>query len=254
MSLTPKLPSNYSTVILDIEGTTTPISFVHDVMFPYVLNNIHKFLQTNWGQPDLEQCVADLIKQAETDKSNSVDGVVGIDPSAEKTVLQNQIINNVTWQMAQDRKIAALKNLQGLIWKDGFHNGSLKGIVYNDAFKAITTWKENGKSLYIYSSGSVAAQKLLFGHSNQGDMLENFSGHFDTTVGNKLEAESYVKISNDIGVDPKDILFVSDNLKEIKAAESIGMQVVVSVREGNAPILPKDEEKFFLCSDFTKLL
>lgn len=138
--------------------------------------------------------------------------------------------------MSLNRKVGPLKELQGLLWKSGYESGMLKGIVYDDVVVALQSWKRLGIKVHVYSSGSIAAQKLLFGYSNQGSLLEYFEHHFDTNIGSKLESSSYTKISNEIKVSPADALFLSDNINECLRAREAGFQVVNVNRPGNAAI------------------
>ncbi|KAJ1965280.1 enolase-phosphatase E1 [Dipsacomyces acuminosporus] len=231
------MATGYDIVLLDIEGTTTPISFVHDELFPYVTRSVKEFLQTKWSDPVVQGHVLAIAKQANADAAagNTLAVPIDLDSESEEEV-RRKVLVNVEWQMKQDRKIGALKGLQGYMWKFGYENGELKGAVYDDAADAIKRWTDHGRRVYIYSSGSVQAQKLLFGYSDHGDMLKYFSGHYDTTTGQKIASSSYTKIAQDIGAEPERILFVSDNTKEIEAADKAGMQTVVSVRPGNAPL------------------
>jgi enolase-phosphatase E1 len=135
--------------------------------------------------------------------------------------------------MATDRKSTALKLLQGLIWRDGYRSGAIKGHVYADVLDAFRLWHSRGERIYIYSSGSVGAQKLLFAHAEVGDLTPFLSGHFDTTTGPKKESASYTKIAEAIGTDPGEILFLTDNLDEARAAREASMKVVITVRPGN---------------------
>ncbi|KAJ2522705.1 enolase-phosphatase E1 [Coemansia sp. RSA 2049] len=232
----------YDVVLLDIEGTTTPISFVHDVLFPYVTNNVKEFLEQRWGDPEVQTHVRAIAEQANKDVDAGIASAVPIDLGALEAGQQSVadvrqgVLANIEWQMKADRKIGALKGLQGYMWRFGYEDGELKGVIYDDAVEAIQRWTKNGRKVYIYSSGSVEAQKLIFGYTNHGDLLPYISGHYDTKVGSKVMASSYSAIAKDIGQAPERILFVSDNINEIHAASSAGMQTVVSIRPGNAPI------------------
>ncbi|KAJ1661887.1 enolase-phosphatase E1 [Coemansia sp. RSA 1813] len=234
--------ASYDIVLLDIEGTTTPISFVHDVLFPYVTNNAKEFLEQRWTDPEVQKHVRAIAEQANKDVDAGIVSAVpvdlgSVDLSQQSTAdVRQKVLANIEWQMKADRKIGALKGLQGYMWRFGYEDGQLKGVMYDDAVDAIRRWTENNCKVYIYSSGSVEAQKLIFGHSDHGDLLPYISGHYDTRVGSKLEASSYTTIANDIGLAPERILFVSDNIDEIRAADCVGMQTVVSFRPGNASI------------------
>jgi enolase-phosphatase E1 len=138
--------------------------------------------------------------------------------------------------MSIDRKIGPLKAFQGYLWKSAYEQGKIRGVVYDDVVQALKVWKERNIHVYIYSSGSVPAQKLLFGYSNQGDLLPRIQGHFDTCIGSKLDKQSYIKIAKEIGSSPPSILFLSDNILECLAAREAGYQVVNVDRPGNASI------------------
>uniref|UniRef100_A0A336MM64 CSON002101 protein n=1 Tax=Culicoides sonorensis TaxID=179676 RepID=A0A336MM64_CULSO len=179
-------------VILDIEGTTTSISFVKDVLFPYVKENVESFLKENFSRDDVKAVVAKLREQAIEDVKSEVDGAVAIaDETAQETEQIETVVKNVQWQMSLDRKTAALKTLEGLVYPKGYTDGKLKAQVYEDAFKAMEQWVASGHKLYIYSSGSVDAQKLLFAHTEHGDLTPHITNYFDTAVGAKQESKSY---------------------------------------------------------------
>ncbi|KAF0486760.1 2,3-diketo-5-methylthio-1-phosphopentane phosphatase [Gigaspora margarita] len=206
---------SYKIVLLDIEGTTTPIPFVHEILFPYVTKNLAKFLDENWSENEMKENIQLLREQAMKDVS---EGLAGANLIPEETAdnvdeVKKAIIQSIEWQMSFDRKIKALKSFQGYIWKSGFISGELETVVYNDVIEAMNKWKDFEIKIFIYSSGSVSAQKLLFGHSDKGNLLKYFSGYFDTTIGSKLEKDSYLNIAKHIGVEQKDIVFLSDNVK-----------------------------------------
>ncbi len=202
-------------ILTDIEGTTSSITFVHDVLFPYAAAHLEAYVRAH------ETEIGAIL-----DEVRSLENNPGLDTGQIIAVLQGWI--------AEDKKITPLKSLQGLIWADGYKAGAFKGHVYDDAAQALRDWHGQGLKLYVYSSGSVAAQKLIFGYSEFGDLTPLFSGYFDTTTGPKLEAASYTKIAETIGLPPQDILFLSDNLKEIKAAQEAGMDVMALNRDGNS--------------------
>uniref|UniRef100_A0A8D8LPY7 Enolase-phosphatase E1 n=1 Tax=Cacopsylla melanoneura TaxID=428564 RepID=A0A8D8LPY7_9HEMI len=219
-------------ILLDIEGTTTSISFVKDVLFPYVKNNLESYLNKNWNTDEMKLNIKLLAEQADHDIANNIPGVVPVkETESEKTLKQN-IISNVLWQMSQDRKTKALKTLQGHIWLDGYNDGQLVGHIYPDVYPCLMRWKEAGLKLYIYSSGSVAAQKLLFGHTEHGDLIHLFSGFFDTGVGTKVESSSYRNILNEISCDPDQVAFLTDIVKEAEAAHGSGITPILLVRDG----------------------
>ncbi|CAG8484471.1 2881_t:CDS:2 [Ambispora gerdemannii] len=227
-------------VLLDIEGTTTPISFIHDCLFPYVTENLTGFLKENWNSSEFQSYIQLLREQALKDVENGMTDAVIIPKESESDVksIQHAVTNNIQWQMRVDRKIAALKSFQGYMWKSGFVSGELKGVIYDDVVTAFKQWKDAGINIYIYSSGSVAAQKLLFAYSDKGNLSEYIDGYFDTTIGSKLESQSYLNIYNEIGIQspPSSILFLSDNINEIIAAKKAGLQTAIVERPGNPPL------------------
>ena len=196
-------------VVTDIEGTTTPIEFVHEVLFPYARERLQAFCEAHRDEPDVAKALADARELA---------GAEGLD-------LDGTVALLLQW-MAEDRKAGPLKSLQGLIWREGYEGGVLKGQVYEDVPGELRRWRERGLSLFVYSSGSVAAQKLIFGYSDKGDLTPLFDGYFDTAIGAKVEAASYGAIARETGFAPGDILFLSDHAGEIAAAQGAGLQAV----------------------------
>ncbi|KAG0353345.1 HAD-like domain-containing protein [Gamsiella multidivaricata] len=246
----------YDVILSDIEGTTTPIVFVKENLFPYVTSNLEVFLKKNWDNEEMKNAVEALRVQAAKDVADGLPGVTAIatesaDVLAEK--VQQDVIASIGWQMKADRKIGALKAFQGYMWKEGYANGDLKGVIYDDVIPAFDQWITEGKKVYIYSSGSIGAQKLLFGFSEKGDVLHYFSGHYDTTIGPKVEAESYAKIAADIGLDPSKILFLSDNIHEIVAAKKAGFQAVVIDRPGNSPLSAEERANNIVVKSFLEI-
>ncbi|CDH51237.1 enolase-phosphatase e1 [Lichtheimia corymbifera JMRC:FSU:9682] len=242
---------DYDTVILDIEGTITPITFVKNTLFPFVTNGLDAFLDRTWGSQDLNQYISLLREQVNKDVENKLPGAVVI-PMEGDDDIKKAVKQNIEWQMAADRKIGALKAFQGYMWKEGYASGELKGEVYDDVVPRLNQWRDAGKKICIYSSGSVPAQKLLVGYSDKGDLMPYFSGYFDTSVGLKVEASSYTRIAQEINQEPARILFVSDNIKEIQAAKEAGYQVVISDRPGNAPLGPESKE-FKIITSFDQI-
>ena len=218
-------------ILLDIEGTTSSISFVHEVMFPFVLERLDDFLEQHAKRPDVVDACELIAKDAGHDSLASWE-FLNADQS------QTQLVNaEVRRLMAADAKATGLKALQGLIWQSGFDLGQLHAHVYPDTIRAIERCNAAGIDVRIYSSGSIAAQKLFFGHVQQyGNCLHLFSGHYDTTSGGKKEAASYLAVAQDWGLPPPDILFISDVAGELEAAQIAGLNVLASIRPGNAPI------------------
>ncbi|XP_030511899.1 probable bifunctional methylthioribulose-1-phosphate dehydratase/enolase-phosphatase E1 isoform X1 [Rhodamnia argentea] len=225
-------------VVLDIEGTTTPISFVTDVLFPYARDNVGRHLSATFESPETRDDIKLLRSQVEDDLKQGVQGAVPIpaDEAGKEQVIA-ALVGNVEAMIKADRKITALKQLQGHIWQTGFENNELEGVVFEDVPKALTNWNSLGIKVYIYSSGSRLAQRLIFGKTNYGDLRKYLCGFFDTNVGNKKETQSYIEISESLGVDkPSDVLFLTDVYQEAVAAKDAGLEVLISVRPGNGPL------------------
>ena len=202
-------------------------------MFPYVRRTLHEFLKTNWDSPELLECLPRLA----TDMGfEDVTSWLGTADPANHTGSQAIVEAAVIQMMDDDVKATGLKQLQGVIWQSGFHSGELVAHIFEDVEPAIRAWNQQGLDVRIYSSGSIAAQKLFFGHTTKGNLLDQFQGHYDTTTGSKRETSSYRKIAADFGMPAEQILFISDVPEELEAARSAGMQVRLSVRPGNQPV------------------
>ena len=173
-------------VVTDIEGTTTPIEFVHEVLFPYARERLAAFCDAHGDEPAVAKAL---------DEARELSGAPDLDLEATVALL-------LQW-MAEDRKAGPLKTLQGLIWREGYESGALKGQVYEDVPGSLRQWRERGLKLYVYSSGSVAAQKLIFGYSDKGDLTPLFDGYFDTAIGAKVESASYARIAEETGLLPR---------------------------------------------------
>jgi len=212
-------------VLTDIEGTTSSISFVKDVLFPYAKQKMEDFVKQNKENPEVKRIL------------NDVKEIVRKDLTTDKIV---EILKE--W-IEEDKKITPLKEIQGLIWEEGYKKGELEGHIYDDSFEKLKKWKERGIPIYVYSSGSVKAQKLLFSNTKFGDINYLFSGYFDTKIGSKKELQSYKKIAQEIGLKPEEILFLSDNPEEIEAAAKAGMKVIRFAREGEFEIIPDFQHK-----------
>lgn len=225
-------------IILDIEGTTTPISFVTDVLFPYARDNVRRHLSATYNTEETKDDIVLLRAQVEDDLKQGLVGATPIPPEdAGKEEVISSLTANVEAMIRADRKITALKQLQGHIWRTGFQSNELEGVVFEDVPIALKKWQASGIKVYIYSSGSRLAQRLIFGNTNYGDLRKYLCGFFDTTIGNKKETQSYFEISQSVGVDsPSEVLFLTDVYQEAVAAKSAGLDVIISVRPGNAPL------------------
>ncbi|MDF0752556.1 acireductone synthase [Marinobacter sp. 71-i] len=206
-------------ILTDIEGTTSSISFVHDVLFPYSAEHMAQFVREGESDNIEIREQLDAVAQASGVARDDIEGLIG--------VLD-------TW-IREDRKETPLKTLQGMLWEQGYQQGAFRGHVYEDAAEYLQRWHDRGLRLFVYSSGSVKAQKLIFGFSEAGDLTPFFSGYFDTRIGGKKERESYSNIINELGVEPRTVLFLSDVEAELQAAESAGMRTVWLIREGDLP-------------------
>jgi enolase-phosphatase E1 len=199
-------------IVTDIEGTTTSISFVHDTLFPYAKQTVGEYVLAHSEEPRVQKILLEVQEIA--------------------NVSAEEVVPTLLSWMEQDKKISPLKTLQGLMWEEGYRRGDFQGHVYEDAYEMLSKWHDQGMPLYVYSSGSVLAQKLLFSHSTKGDMTPLFLDYFDTKVGGKKERDSYLAIANQIGVSPDRILFLTDSTDEVKAAVEAGMQTVLISRDG----------------------
>jgi enolase-phosphatase E1 len=204
-------------ILLDIEGTTTPIAFVHEVLFSYARQHVRDYLTKHFDDEDVR---ADIrLLHAEDAFADDLDSVVA----------------HVNRLIDLDRKSTGLKSLQGKIWHEGYSEGTLRAQVYADVAPAFARWRVAGLDVSIFSSGSVLAQQLLFAHTEAGDLTPFISHYFDTGVGKKGDPESYRRIAEQIGLPPSEILFVSDVVTELAAAREAGMETALSIRPGNQP-------------------
>jgi len=202
-------------IVTDIEGTTSSLSFVKDVLFPYARAHLAEFVRQHAGDP----VVRGLLAAVSTE--------VGRELDAAQTFAQL-----LEW-IDQDKKVTPLKALQGLIWEEGYRQGAFTGHVYEDAERNLKAWQACGLHLYIYSSGSVHAQKLLFSHTEYGDLTPWFSGYFDTRIGGKREVDSYRHIAEELRIPPVNLMFLSDVKEELDAAKLAGFNTIWLVRDGN---------------------
>ena len=200
-------------IVTDIEGTTSSLAFVKEVLFPYARANLADYVRRNIAQEQVKKIVAATCQEinAEFDTEQSI----------------SQLIQ---W-IDEDKKVTPLKSLQGLIWEAGYQRADFKGHIYPDAVENLKKWKAKGVDLYVYSSGSVQAQKLLFAHTDYGDLTLLFSGYFDTQIGGKKEPQSYSNIAKNIDIPPEHLLFLSDIKEELDAAKTAGYQTAWLDRE-----------------------
>eukprot|EP00208_Stichococcus_sp_RCC1054_P005924 CAMPEP_0206145728 /NCGR_PEP_ID=MMETSP1473-20131121/28286_1 /ASSEMBLY_ACC=CAM_ASM_001109 /TAXON_ID=1461547 /ORGANISM="Stichococcus sp, Strain RCC1054" /LENGTH=486 /DNA_ID=CAMNT_0053542035 /DNA_START=242 /DNA_END=1705 /DNA_ORIENTATION=- len=227
-----KTAAKPAAIVLDIEGTVAPISYVTEVLYPYAKARLQSHLEATFDDPQTQQDIQLFRLQAEQDSSAPVPPV-----GSGKGEVVAAVVAAAQADMAADRKGTALKALQGHIWRGGFQGGELVARLYPDVAPALEGWAAAGIKVYIYSSGSRAAQRDLFSHTAAGDLRRHLSGFFDTSSGAKVEKESYDNIALSLGVDaPGDVLFATDSLPEAQAATAAGWRVALTVREGNKPL------------------
>jgi len=220
-------------ILLDIEGTTTPISFVYDVLFPFARLHVKSYLEEHFARAQV-QADLDLLRQEYRVDLQQTPPPPEIISGTRNDEIES-FVAYVYWLMDRDRKSTGLKSLQGRIWKQGYKDGALKAEVFPDVPAALVRWHAAGMKLGIFSSGSVLAQKLLFSHTNFGDLSAFLDHYFDTTSGAKNRADSYRTISAAVGVKPASFLFISDVGAELEAAHEAGMKILLCMRPGNHP-------------------
>jgi enolase-phosphatase E1 len=208
-----------SAIVTDIEGTTSSLSFVKDVLFPYARARLAGFVAAHRDEPEVRSIL---------DEARALAG-------------DAEVVDHLLRWIDEDRKATPLKTLQGMIWREGYERGEFQGHVYEDAARNLRRWREQGRSLYVFSSGSVEAQQLLFGHTPYGDLRGLFAGWFDTRTGAKRDPVAYRAIAAAVGRPSGEILFLSDVREELDAAREAGMSTVWLVREG--PIDPHAEHR-----------
>jgi enolase-phosphatase E1 len=204
-------------VLTDIEGTTSSISFVKEVLFPYARRALPAFVRSHGHEPQVRK----WLDAAALD----IGGVSS----------DHCIVDILQQWIDEDRKHTALKALQGMIWKSGYEGGAYRAHVYPDAAPQLQAWKDAGHRLAVYSSGSVPAQRLFFAHTDAGDLTGLFSGFFDTEIGGKRDVHSYRNIAQALEVDPGEVTFLSDVVEELDAAREAGMRTVLVDRREDYP-------------------
>lgn len=210
-----------SGVLLDVEGATSAVAYVYDVMFPYARQSMAAYLDVHWDDPEF----------------TSVQQQVAADTNCRTAAINRRAFEaEIVRLMDLDVKATGLKQLQGLVWETGFRSGELLAHVFNDVPPALSRWREAGLDVRIYSSGSVHAQRLFFGNTEAGDLLHHLSGHYDTQIGGKRESDSYTRIAEDWRLKPANVLFLSDIVEELEAAKTAGMQTGLCIRPGNAEV------------------
>lgn len=220
-------------VLLDIEGTTTPIAFVHDVLFSYAKTHVRDYLAKHFNDEDVRADVRLLRDEHAVDVSKNKQPPPPEEGSTSAEI--ESLATYVNWLIDLDRKSPGLKSLQGKIWHEGYSDGALCSQVFTDVAPALMRWRLAGLSVSIFSSGSALAQQLLFTHTEAGDLTPFINHYFDTAVGKKAEAESYRRIAESVGLPASEMMFVSDIVSELAAAREAGMKPVLSIRPGNQP-------------------
>jgi enolase-phosphatase E1 len=224
------IPQNVRGILLDIEGTTSSVSYVYEVLFPFAREHLDSFLIERWAAPGTVRALNQLARDA---GATSFVDWTSDDSLAEA---RERVRSEVQRLMAEDVKATGLKELQGLIWRGGFESGQLRAHVFPDVPVALKAWADRGLDVRIYSSGSVAAQQLFFAHTEVGDLSAFLRGYYDTTTGPKRESTSYRRIAEEMRLPPAEILFLSDIVAELDAARMAGLHTALAVRPGNARI------------------
>jgi len=223
--------SGIRAILLDIEGTITPVTFVHEVLFPYARAHVGDYLALHF---DSAECLADFSQLREEharDVQAGQDLPALLDQPRDKAI--DSFVSYISWLMDQDRKTAGLKSLQGRIWEQGYADGSLTAPLFPDVLPAIEKVRRAGLTIQIFSSGSVFAQRLLFAHTSAGNVTNLIDGYFDTATGPKTARASFRQIASILGVAPAEVLFISDVAAELDAAAATGMQTLLCLRPGN---------------------
>jgi enolase-phosphatase E1 len=234
-------------ILLDIEGTTCPVSFVSSVLFPYAANQVNKYLERHSREEDVQLLLLELLDawsdeeapearellQRSTQAIQEAEAARQDEGSSRCSLSPTVLLPYINWLIRSDRKLTAWKDLQGRIWQQGYAKGDLKAALFPDVARCLRNWNLSGLQLSVYSSGSVPAQHLLYAHSTDGDLRGLFSHWFDTRIGAKQDKDSYVAILAVLGHQPEQVLFISDAVRELQAAAAAGMQVVFSDRDGN---------------------
>jgi enolase-phosphatase E1 len=219
-------------ILLDIEGTTCPVSFVSETLFPYAREHLQAFLQGHQDDPAVQELVRQVTQAWRADPDPEATALLQFAPA--NSTGSSPVVPYLHWLMQQDRKLTALKDLQGMIWEEGYRCGALQGPIYPDVPSALRRWRDAGLGLAVYSSGSINAQKLIYGHSNAGDLRRLFQHWFDTRSGSKLEPGSYTHIAAVLNCEPGAVLFISDSIAELQAASLANMTVLLCNRDGLA--------------------
>jgi enolase-phosphatase E1 len=228
-------------VLLDIEGTTTPIAFVTEVLFPFARRHLRGYLERHHASPGHESLWATLRAEHEADRL--LDPHLPVWAGSLRAARIDAIEAYVDWLMDRDRKSTGLKELQGRIWEEGYARGDLVGEVFPDVPAALSRWHSERRPVCIFSSGSTRAQQLLFKHSSAGDLTPYLTAYYDTTTGPKGEPSSYARIAESLRIASEAVVFVSDSPRELDAARTSGMRTRLAVRPGNPPAPESGHER-----------
>lgn len=220
-------------LLLDIEGTTCPINFVSKVLFPYAKRQLHTYLQAHSDEHAVQTIISEAWVEWNNDQDSTSQALLAKASDRSSDAKQIAIATYLEHLIEIDKKSTALKDLQGLIWKEGYTNGMIQSELFPEAIDAFANWRKAGLSLAVYSSGSINAQKLLYQHTANGDICQLFCGWFDTRTGPKKEADSYTTIAQSLNTGVNEITFISDNQAECNAAKKAGLHTLFSLREGN---------------------
>jgi enolase-phosphatase E1 len=222
-------------VLLDIEGTTTPIAFVHEVLFSYARSQVRNFLTEHFGSAELVADLQQLREEHAQDVKQNLQPPALVEIDGPRAAEIDSLGEYVSWLIDRDRKSKGLKSLQGKIWKQGYLDGTLKAELFPEVAPALERWRRAGLKISIFSSGSSLAQQLLFAHTEAGDLTGFIDNYFDTTVGSKTDVESYRRIASALCLPAEEVLFISDVVPELDAAGAAGMRTLLCVRPGNHP-------------------
>ena len=240
--------SNQRIILLDVEGTTAPISFVYDTLFPYARQHMRAFLAQHIAEADVHEALLSLKQENEADIGS---GAPPFRDGLASSSAADGAADYCLWLMDRDRKTTPLKTIQGKIWRQGFENGELRSEIFPDVPGCFSDWRKKDMRIAIYSSGSVAAQKLVFQYTPFGNLTPLIDAFFDTRTGPKRDATSYHKIATELSVHPLAVIFISDVVAELDAAADAGMQVALACRPGNPPI--SQHEKYRVVHYLTEL-
>jgi len=237
-------------LLLDIEGTTCPVSFVAEELFPYARAALPDYLARHGEEADVAALVTAVDADWQANRHPEAQALRHGHAVTDAQPMAERVVPYLQWLIDHDIKLTALKDLQGRIWAHGYGDGSITAPLFADVAEALRRWHQQGLVLAVYSSGSVPAQQLLYRHSRDGDLSPLFSHWFDTRVGAKQEVSSYTAIAAAMQVRPEQVLFISDVLGELEAAHRAGMAVVLSDRPGNPN---RDSGPFERISDYSQL-